>query len=151
MTIFIKKMHLELPSSFSLPPFAKFYFHLIWQKLKKILTNKTTNSMHLELPSSFDIPSRTLQKPTPIQNARLWNVEAPMCTQNQNLDSMQITKFQKLPMPCIHYLITHKIRSYNYDSQRPNANCSSLLFHESNKNSCVATNYTHVINLWTQN
>jgi len=93
----------------------------------------------------------TLQKPTPIQNAGLWNVEASMCTQNQSLDSMQITRFQELPMPCNHYLITHKIRSYTYDSWRPNAHYSSLLFHESNKNSCVAMNYAHVINLWTQN
>jgi hypothetical protein len=75
----------------------------------------------------------TLQKPTSIQNARLWNVEAPMCTQNQSLDSMQITKFQVLPMPCILDLITHKIKSYNYDSQGPNAHYSSLLFHKSNK------------------
>jgi hypothetical protein len=91
------------------------------------------------------------QKPTSIQNAKLWNVEAPMRTQNQSLDYMQISKFQELPMPCIHDLITHKIRSYNYDSRRPNAHYSSLLFHKSNKNSCVAMNYAHIINLWTQN
>jgi hypothetical protein len=58
----------------------------------------------------------TLQKPTSIQNVGFWNVEAPMRTQNQSLDSMQMTKFQEFPMPCIHDLITHKIRSYNYDS-----------------------------------
>ncbi len=145
-----KKLHLELPSSFSLPPFAKSYFHSIWKKLKKKLTKETTNSQY-----AFRIAIKlwhpmTLQKLTSIQNARLWNVEDPMCTQNQSLDSMQITKFQELPMPCIHDLITHKIKSYNYDSQRPNVHYSSLLFHKSNKNCCAAMNYAHIINLWTQ-
>jgi hypothetical protein len=39
-----KKLHLELPSSFSLPPFTNFYLHSIRKKLKKILTKKTTIS-----------------------------------------------------------------------------------------------------------
>jgi hypothetical protein len=85
----------------------------------------------------------TLQKPTSIQNARLRNVEAPMCTQNQSLDSMQITKFQELWMPYIHALITQKIRSYNYDSRRPNVHYGSLLFHKSNKSSCGTMNTMH--------
>ncbi len=133
-------MHSELPSSFSPPPFAKFYLHSIWKELKKKLTKKTTNStIHIrncyQALTSHDFATTHLH---------------PMCTQNQSLDFMQITKFQKLIMPCIHDLITHKIRGYNYDSWRPNAHYSSLLFHTSNKNSCVAMNYAHIINLWTQ-